>query len=139
MRERPRLDGDLASLATGRSPVFTVEGDAGFLMHLAEFETAVRFRVPILVVVMNDEAIGAEYHKSAASGLETALTTMTTPDLGEVGRALGGRGTLARTVDDLAAAVRAFVADPAPTIVDVRISRSVLSIPYRRLWYGEDV
>jgi thiamine pyrophosphate-dependent acetolactate synthase large subunit-like protein len=128
-----------ASLASDRAPVFTVEGDAGFMMHLAEFETAVRYRVPLLVVVMNDEAIGAEFHKSVASGLDQSLTLMTTPDLGLVGRSLGGSGALVRTTDELSVALADFVANPRPYLLDVRISRTVLSIPYRRLWYGEDV
>jgi acetolactate synthase I/II/III large subunit len=128
-----------ASLANDRAPVFTVAGDAGFMMHLAEFETAVRYRVPLLVIVMNDEAIGAEFHKSVASGLDESLTRMTTPDLGSVGRSLGGAGALVRTPDELSAAVAEFLANPGPYLLDVRISRTVLSIPYRRLWYGEDV
>lgn len=128
-----------ASMASGKSPVFTVEGDAGFMMHLAEFETAVRYGVPILVVVMNDEAIGAEYHKSVASGLDDALTLISTPDLGAVGRSLGGRGAIARSLGEFAAAVEEYVAEPGPYVIDARISRTVLSIPYRRLWYGEDV
>lgn len=127
-----------ACIASGRRPVCVVEGDAGFMMHLAEFETAVRYDLPLLVVVMNDEAIGAEYHKSKAIGLSTALTEIPTPDLGAVGRALGGRGALVRSVADLAAAADEFVATPGPFLVDVRISRTVLNIPYRRHWYAHD-
>ena len=32
-------------------------------MHLAEFETVVRYYMPLLVIVMNNEALGAEYYK----------------------------------------------------------------------------
>ena len=126
-----------AVLATG-TPAFVVEGDAGLMMHLAEFETAVRLEVPLLIVVMNDQALGAEYHKSVAVGLDPQLSLVSTPDLGRVGVSLGGRGALVRTLEDLRAAVAGFVADPAPTMLDVRISRTVLSIPYRRHYYGED-
>jgi acetolactate synthase-1/2/3 large subunit len=127
-----------AVIATG-SPGFVIEGDAGLMMHLSEFETAVRYGLPLLVIVMNDEALGAEYHKSIAVGLDGDLTLIGTPDLGRVGRSLGGRGRLVQELDALTEAVREFVADPAPTMVDVRISRRVLSIPYRRAYYGADV
>ncbi|HKN98652.1 MAG TPA: thiamine pyrophosphate-dependent enzyme [Pseudonocardiaceae bacterium] len=88
-----------ALVAADDQPAFLVEGDAGFMMHLPEFETAVRYGLPILVVLFNDQLLGAEYHKAVAKGLN---------------------------------------ADPAPTIVDARIFTSVISIPYRRLHFGQD-
>jgi acetolactate synthase I/II/III large subunit len=127
------------AIADDRRPTFVVEGDAGFMMHLAEFETAVRYDLPLLVVVMNDQGLGAEYHKSLAIGLDGRLALIPTPDLGAVAAAMGGRGALVRSLDDLADAVAGFVASPAPTVLDVRISRTVLSIPYQRAFHGRDV
>jgi len=126
-------------IARDRTPAFTVEGDGGFMMHLAEFETAVRYELPLLVVVMNDEGLGAEYHKSRAIGLDPELALITTPDLGATAIGLGGRGALVRDLDTLRAEAARFAADPAPTVLDVRISRNVLSIPYQRAFYGADV
>jgi thiamine pyrophosphate-dependent acetolactate synthase large subunit-like protein len=127
-----------AMTATEDKPAFLVEGDAGFMMHLPEFETAVRYGLPILVVLFNDQLLGAEYHKAVAKGLNADLARITTPDLGAVGRALGGRGTLVKDLDTLRTAIDEYVADPAPTIIDARISTSVISIPYRRLHFGQD-
>jgi thiamine pyrophosphate-dependent acetolactate synthase large subunit-like protein len=127
-----------AVLATG-TPTFVVEGDAGLMMHLAEFETAVRYELPLLVLAMNDRSLGAEYHKSVAVGLKRELALIETPDLGQVGVALGGRGALVRTIDDLREKAEEFVARPGPMLLDVRISRTVLSIPYRRHYYHDDV
>ncbi|MFB4296674.1 thiamine pyrophosphate-binding protein [Actinomadura sp. NTSP31] len=125
-------------VATGR-PAFVVEGDASFLMHLPEFETACRYGLPMLVVVMNDEGLGAEYHKLGAKGLAQDLAVIPNPELGGVAQALGGGGATVRSAAELEAAVAEYVADPRPFVIDVRISREVLSVPYRRLWYGEDV
>ncbi|MVZ99729.1 thiamine pyrophosphate-binding protein [Actinomadura sp. LD22] len=125
-------------VATGR-PAFVVEGDASFLMHLPEFETACRYGLPLLVVVMNDEGLGAEYHKLGAKGLTQDLAIIPNPELGGVARALGGGGATVRSAAELQAAVAEYVADPRPFVIDVRITREVLSVPYRRLWYGEDV
>lgn len=127
------------SVGRGAQPTFVVEGDASFIMHLAEFDTACRYQWPVLIVVMNDEALGAEYHKSAAHGLEPELSAIPSPDLAAAAVALGGKGAKATTIAELEAAVQEFVADPAPTVVDVRITRKVLSVPYRRLWRAEDV
>ncbi|TDD84380.1 thiamine pyrophosphate-binding protein [Actinomadura darangshiensis] len=126
-------------VANGGRPHFVVEGDASFLMHLPEFETACRYGLPVLVVVMNDEGLGAEYHKSKAAGLDPGLATIPTPELGSVAVALGGGGATVRTTGQLRTALAEYVADPRPTVIDVRITREVLSVPYRRLWFGEDV
>jgi thiamine pyrophosphate-dependent acetolactate synthase large subunit-like protein len=126
-------------VANGGQPTFVVEGDASFLMHLSEFETACRYELPVLVVVMNDEGLGAEYHKAKAKGLDPELAVIPTPELGAVGKALGGGGATVRTTDELRTALRDYVRDPRPTVIDVRITRNVLSVPYRRIQYGEDV
>ena len=127
-----------AVLATG-TPAFLMEGDAGLMMHLGEFETAVRYDIPLLVVVMNDQAVGAELHKSAAVGLDATLAEISTPDLGQVGISLGGRGSLVCSIDELRVAAAEFVSRPGPMLVDVRMSREVLSIPYQRMYRDADV
>jgi acetolactate synthase-1/2/3 large subunit len=127
-----------ASLAGDRAPYFLVEGDAGLMMHLVEFDTAVRYRTPVLVVVLNDQGLGAEFHRMGSAGLDGELSAIPTPDLGGLARSFGGRGHLVSTIEGLSAAVEEFVRDPAPTILDVRISRNVMSLPYRRVLLGVD-
>ncbi|MER5325314.1 thiamine pyrophosphate-binding protein [Streptosporangium roseum] len=126
-------------VAGGNRPAFVVEGDASFLMHLPEFETACRYDIPVLIVVMNDEGLGAEFHKAAAAGLDPELAVIPTPELGPVAVALGGGGATVRNEAELRAALAEYVRAPRPTVIDVRITRGVVSVPYRRLLYGEDV
>ncbi|MCC7485574.1 MAG: thiamine pyrophosphate-binding protein [Burkholderiales bacterium] len=126
-----------AVVATGK-PAMLLDGDASVMMHLAEFETAVRYDMPLLVVVMNNEALGAEYYKLDAHKMETRGSEITTPDLGKVAVSFGGRGAYATSIDQLTKAVKEFVAKPGPTMIDLRISRAVPSVPYRRIHYGRD-
>jgi thiamine pyrophosphate-dependent acetolactate synthase large subunit-like protein len=126
-----------AVVASGR-PTLLVDGDASVIMHLAELETAVRYDLPLLVVVQNDEALGSEYHKMRSHNMRADLATITTPDLGAVARAFGGRGCLARSIDDVRSAAQEWLADPGLMVIDARISRDVITIPYRRLHYGQN-
>lgn len=126
-----------AVAATGK-PMVLCDGDASVMMHLAEFETAVRYNMPLLVIVMNNEALGAEYYKLDAHKMDITTSMITTPDLGKVGVSMGGRGAMATTVDDLTKAVQEWVKKPGPMMIDMRISRSVPSVPYRRIHYGRD-
>jgi len=126
-------------VATGNKPAMLVDGDASVMMHLAEFETMVRYGIPLLVVVMNNEALGSEYYKLAVHDMKKELSVITTPDLGAVARAFGGKGAIARNPEEIRAAVTEWVANPGPMMIDARISRSVITLPYRRIHYGEDV
>lgn len=125
-----------ASIAAGFQPVVVTEGDGGFMMHLQEFETAVRYNVPLLVVVMNDQGLGAETRKARSLGLDPAPSQMTTPDLGLLGQAMGGRGAKIASIEHLREEVAKFVQEPAPTVLDVRIPDTLPSITHRRLWHG---
>lgn len=126
-----------AIIAMGK-PAYLMEGDAGLLMHMAEFETAVRYQIPVLVAVFNDQGYAAEFHHYRYNDVNIDVTSIPTPDLGAVATAMGGRGALARTPAELEAAAAAFAADPTPTMIDVRINREVASIPNRRRYYGEE-
>jgi thiamine pyrophosphate-dependent acetolactate synthase large subunit-like protein len=128
-----------AVVASGYRPTVVIDGDASFMMYLSEFETACRYQMPLLVVVFNDQALGAESHKSALYGLNPELTFIRTPDLGQVAASLGGRGVLVREPEEFRAALRDFTDSPAPTVIDLRVARNVTSITDRRLHFGADV
>jgi thiamine pyrophosphate-dependent acetolactate synthase large subunit-like protein len=129
-----------AIVASKYTPLCLIDGDASYLMHLAELETAVRYKMPLLVVVMNNQCLGAEYYKLDAKKMDAMTSVIPTPDLGAVAVAMGGRGALVTHNDQLRAATKEFVSDPmkGPMVIDVRISRTVPSIPYRRIHYGRD-
>ena len=127
-----------AVVATGNKPAMLIDGDASFMMHLAEFETAVRYGMKLLVVVLNNEALGAEYYKLEVKKLDVTTSQISCPDLGAVATAIGGMGKLVRTLDDLRAAAQDWLANPGPMVIDMRISRTVISIPYRRMHYALD-
>ncbi len=132
------LPAAIGGVAALNKPGFLVDGDASIMMHLAEFETMVRYNLPLLVICMNNEALGSEYYKLDAHKMKAELATITVPDLGAVAVAMGGRGRIARSLDDVRGAVREWVAKPGPMMIDARISRSVVTLPYRRIHYGRD-
>jgi acetolactate synthase I/II/III large subunit len=127
-----------AVVANGNKPTMVVDGDASVIMHLAELETAVRYGMPLLVTVLNDQALGSEYHKMKSHNMQAELATIPTPDLSAVAVSFGGRGRLASTIEDVREAAREWVADKGLMVIDARISRNVVTVPYRRLHYGRD-
>ena len=127
-----------AVIGTGNKPAILLDGDASTMMHIGDFESMVRYDVPLLIFVMNNQCLGAEYYKLDAHKMDKETSVISTPDLGAVARAFGGRGHLARTVEEVKKATAEWVAKPGPMIIDVRISRNVLPLHVRRLHYARD-
>jgi len=127
-----------AVVATGNKPAVLLDGDASVMMHLAEFETAVRYDMPLLIVVMNNECLGAEYYKLDAKKMDKETSVIRCPDLGKVGVSMGGKGAYCTSLEQLRSATAEWVKQPGPMMIDARISRAVPSVPYRRIHYGRD-
>ena len=70
--------------------------------------------------------------------LNAENATIPTPDLGAVAKSMGGKGCLARSLQEVRAAVTEWVANPCPMMIDVRITRNVLTIHHRRVHYARD-
>lgn len=104
-------------------------GDGGFLMGIAELETAVRLRLPLVVIVYDDDAYGAEVHHFAPPGTPDAdapdLSTVTFPrvDIAAIARGFGADAITVRTLDHLAPLRDWLASDPArPIVLDARIA-----------------
>ncbi len=128
-----------AAVALKGKPFVAIEGDGGAMQNIQELDTLRRTGAKLLFIIMNDETLGAEYHKLKAAKLEPALANVESPDFAAVARGFGVRGATARTLDEVAAGVYEFLKGDGPMVLDMRISRSVLNITYRRMFYGEDV
>ncbi len=120
-------------------PFVAIEGDGGAMQNIQELDTLRRTGAKLLFIIMNDQTLGAEYHKLKAAGFEPALANVESPDFAAVARGFGVRGKTATTLDDVASGIDEFLAGDGPMVMDMRISRNVLNITYRRMFYGEDV
>jgi thiamine pyrophosphate-dependent acetolactate synthase large subunit-like protein len=127
------------AVALAPRPMAVVDGDASVIMHIGELDTAVRLRAKLLLAVLNDQALGAEYQKFVSKRWPAHTAEITTPDLGLVARAFGCRGQLITELDDIKPAVEEFLAGDGPMLLDIRVSKTVASVPYRRMHFGEDI
>lgn len=111
-----------ASFGAPDRPVLLVTGDGGFMLGgLAEFNTAVRHQVDLVVVVFNDGAYGAEHVQFRAKDLDPSISTFGWPDFGPVATALGGEGYTVRNVQELDAALAALENRTRPVLIDIKL------------------
>ena len=103
-----------------------VLGDGGLLMGLSELETAVRLALPMLVVVYNDAAYGAEVHHFGPSGAPLDTVQFPDSDLAGIARGIGAEAVTVRRRADLAL-LQEWLSGPRarPMLVDAKVVPTV--------------
>jgi thiamine pyrophosphate-dependent acetolactate synthase large subunit-like protein len=104
-------------------------GDGGFLMGISELETAVRLKLPLVCIVYNDAAYGAEVHHFAQHHRPEELASVSFPetDIAAIARGYGADGVTVRTLNDLKP-VQEWVAvfrdrgQDRPLVIDAKIA-----------------
>ncbi|MFF1692169.1 thiamine pyrophosphate-binding protein [Streptomyces sp. NPDC058257] len=99
-------------------------GDGGALMSAVELDTVRRLGLPMVVVVYNDDAYGAEVHHFGPHGFPLGTVEFPPTDIAAVARGYGFEAVTVRTPADLKA-VQDWVAGPrtAPLLVDAKVVR----------------
>ena len=119
----------------GRKHV-AIEGDGSMMFNIQELETIVREKLPIVLVVWNDEGYGAEVHKLTAKGFDEKLAQWESPDFVALAKAFGGDGVKLDTVDQIGGAIQAGLAKGGLYLIDARVSSSTPSDPYAKVHHG---
>ena len=100
-------------------------GDGGALMGVSELETLVRLGIPMVVVIYDDEAYGAEVHHFGPDGDPLDTVRFPAADIAAIARGFGCEGVLVRRIEDLAA-VRTWLAGSRdrPLVIDAKVTSS---------------
>jgi thiamine pyrophosphate-dependent acetolactate synthase large subunit-like protein len=108
-------------------------GDGGALMGASELETVARLDLPMLVVVYNDAAYGAEVHHFGPDGHDLRTVVFPETDLAAMARGVGFDAVSVRGVADLDA-VEKWIAGPRerPLLVDAKV------VTDRPAWWLEE-
>ena len=120
-----------AAAGTPGTPVLMISGDGGFMLGgLAEFNTAVRHQLDIVVVIMNDKSYGAEYIQFTSKGMDPAISTFEWPSFAAVASALGGTGYAVHTPEELEKAMDSLADRDGPALIEVFLDPASISSPY---------
>ncbi|MEA2249068.1 MAG: hypothetical protein QOH46_3597 [Solirubrobacteraceae bacterium] len=116
--------GNAIGAALARPDRLTVAalGDGGAMMALPELETAARLKLPILFVIYDDAAYGAEVHHFGPDG--HALDTVQFPDtdFAAIARGMGAVGATARSLEDLSVVAEWLARRDGPFVLDAKVN-----------------
>jgi len=102
-----------------------VIGDGGFLMTMGELETVVREDLPLVIVVMNDCAYGAELHFLRLRQLPVSKSIFPDVDFAPIAEALGYCAHTIRSLNELEALAPELAAPSEPVFLDCKINADV--------------
>ena len=112
-----------ARLALPDAPVVAVSGDGSIGFHIAEFDSAVRYQLPFVMLVGNDARWNAEHQIQLKTyGADRLLGCELLPTrYDQVARAFGGHGEWVVDAAELTPALQRAEASGLPSCINVMI------------------
>lgn len=122
-----------AQLAYRDRQVIALAGDGGFGMLLGDFLTAVKYDLPITIVVFNNRKLGLIQMEQEVKGYPEYQTALQDLDFGAFARLAGGDGVRVTAPGDLNDALRIAFASSLPYVVDIEVNPEERTMPPRVL------
>ncbi len=108
-----------AKLAYPDKIVVCITGDGGFSMAMADFVTAVKYNLPMVVVILNNKKLAMIGIEQRMERYEEYGIDLTNPDFALYAEACGGLGIKVSRPEELKRAVERAVKSGKPVIVDI--------------------
>ncbi|PWC31181.1 thiamine pyrophosphate-dependent enzyme [Azospirillum sp. TSO35-2] len=136
------LSGNLASMAPGLPYAIAAQiahpdrqvvayvGDGGFSMLMADFVTAVKYGLPIKVIINNNSSLGQiKWEQMVMLGNPEYVCDLHPIDFAKVAEACGGKGFTIRDPKECGAILDAALAHPGPVLVDCLVDANEPPMP----------
>ena len=135
-------------IAHPKSLVIDIAGDASILMNIQEMSTAVQYRLPVKVFILNNQYMGMvrQWQQLLHGNRYSESYTEALPDFVKLADAYGGKGIRCDKPGELDAAIDEMIAYKGPVIFDCRVSALANCFPmipsgkaHNEMIMGEDV
>lgn len=108
-----------AGIAAPGRPVFAVVGDGGFAMQLGEFSTAVRYRIPLKVLVVKNGMLNQiAWEQMMFLGNPQFGCELQPIDFARAAEAMGGKGFTIREPGEVEAVLDQAFATAGPVVIE---------------------
>jgi acetolactate synthase-1/2/3 large subunit len=114
----------MAAMLYPERRVMAICGDGGFMMNSQELETAVRLKLNLVVLILNDGAYGMIRWKQAVDAFPDFGLTFGNPDFVKYAESYGAKGSRVTSVGDLLPTLEAAFKGGGVHLVDVAIDYS---------------
>ena len=109
--------------------VIAICGDGAFAQLMPDFITAVHYKPPIIVVVLNNRKFGFVELEMQAHGYVRYATDIANPDFVQFAESCGGVGLSVKRPDELLPALEQAYKESRPVIIDAHVNPDELFAP----------
>ncbi len=118
-------------MAHPKSLVIDIAGEASVLMNMQELSTAIQYRLPIKVFILNNQYMGMvrQWQELLHGGRYSESYTEALPDFVKLAEAYGGVGIRAEKPDELDDAIKEMISVDKPVLFDCVVDRTANCFP----------
>jgi acetolactate synthase I/II/III large subunit len=111
--------------------VIDIAGEASILMNMQEMSTAVQYRLPVKIFILNNEYMGMvrQWQELLHGGRYSESYSASLPDFVKLAEAYGGVGIRCEKPGDLDAAIKEMIAVDRPVIFDCVVDKAENCFP----------
>ena len=120
-----------AQLANPDGLVIDIAGEASILMNMQEMSTAVQYRLPVKVFILNNEYMGMvrQWQELLHGGRYSESYSQSLPDFVKLAEAYGGHGIRCDDPEKLDDAIMEMIETPKPVIFDCIVAKEENCFP----------
>lgn len=108
-----------AKLGVGKTPVAVLIGDYGFQYTLQDIGTAAEHKLPVIILMWNNDALGQIRDGMVEAGIQPNAVTLRNPDFQVLAKAYGIPAERPQSLKTLAAAIRTALTAQGPTLIEM--------------------
>lgn len=125
------LGASIGAYVATKDPVVLITGDGSFGMNLNELATAVSYKIPVVIVLLNNGVLGmVRQWQTLFFGKRYSATVLDRKtDFVALAKAFGADGYLAETAVEFKKAFENALKSGKTTVIDVRIDKDELVLP----------
>ena len=114
----PAAMGAWAAVGKDR-PIIAVAGDGGFCQYLAELTTAVKYKMPIKTIIINNNELGKISKEQRAGEFDVWATSLVNPHFANYAEGCGALGIRVTEKSELSAAMQRLMQHDGPGLLEV--------------------
>ncbi len=120
-----------AQLAFPGALVIDIAGEASIQMNIQELGTAMQYRLPVKIFIINNEYMGMvrQWQELNHGGRYSESYSDSLPDFVKLAEAYGWKGIVIEGPHDLDAGIQAMMDHPGPVVVDCRVAKLANCFP----------
>lgn len=118
-----------AKLAFPDKTVVSLSGDGGFMMTVQELETAVRYQIPVICLVFNNNMYGTiRMHQEMQYPEKVMATDLGAVSFVELARSVGAAGYLVNTKEEFSTVFDQALMQTKPTVIEIMTEKENISV-----------